>query len=463
MKYYRTYFDKDNVIIKNSTINQGANPVAQLFYGGTNASPEYSRYIFHFDEANLKDIFDSCGFGDLSNTTHTLKLKPTFFFGDNIERCFASQYTLCLFKIDQDWVEGCGSSFGCENECDLVYKNNCNATHSVSNWYNATPTELWDEEGVFDNITGDTAYLQCINVGCEADCNYISFDMTHEINNMLMGDTINYGYGIALHSNFELFPAEKPKYMGFYSRETDSFYEPFLETVDTTRIEDARANFINGQPNKLYLVVKKNGVNINLDSFPIVSVLDDNEDLVFQTTGHCVGTGVYCAEVSLTGDTADCTGLYTDRWERLLVNGTDIGYIDQEFEVKPISAMFGLGNEIGSDIKYGFRYKGINRGEKIKSGDVRRLFVEGYQEFMPNKKVSLDTVFYRVYKKEGCNEHNIVGWCNMDKLGCDHFIDIDTSWMIKGEYFISFKAVLNGIERTYDEDVYFTVLNEKCC
>ena len=30
----RTYFDKNNTIIKNSNINTGLNPVTELFYGG---------------------------------------------------------------------------------------------------------------------------------------------------------------------------------------------------------------------------------------------------------------------------------------------------------------------------------------------------------------------------------------------------------------------------------------------
>jgi hypothetical protein len=463
MRYNRTYFDKDNVIVKNSTINEGANPIVKLFYGGTNTLPIYSRYLFHFNESYLKDIFDNCGLGDLQNVTHTLKLKPTLFFGDNVERCFASQYTLCLFKIEQEWVEGCGSSFGCEDECNIIQKKYCDPSHSPSNWYNATPTTLWEEEGVFDNITGDTVYLQCVNVGCDVDCDYISFDLTHEVNDMLTGDTVNFGYGIALNSNFELFPAEQTKYIGFYGRETSTFYEPFLETVNDIKIEDSRADFINGNMNKLYLTVKKNGTRVNLDNFPVVTIINDSDEVVFQTSGYCVDMGVYCADVILTGDTVDCSGMYTDRWEMLSVGGVDIGYIDQEFEVKPLSQMFDFGNNIGEDIKYGFRFRGINRGEKIKSGDIRRLYVDGYREFDPKKKVSLDSVMYRIYKKEGCNEHDIIGWCFMDKLNCDHFIDIDTSWMIKGEYFIDFKAVLNGIERTYNEEVYFDILNEKCC
>ena len=46
--FWRTYFDKDNVIIKDSTVNLGKNPVTQLYFGGTYQNPSYSRYILHF-------------------------------------------------------------------------------------------------------------------------------------------------------------------------------------------------------------------------------------------------------------------------------------------------------------------------------------------------------------------------------------------------------------------------------
>ena len=56
--YWRTYFDKDNVIVKDSSVNLGKNPIVSLYYGGTYGNSTYSRYIFHFPVEKLKQLYD---------------------------------------------------------------------------------------------------------------------------------------------------------------------------------------------------------------------------------------------------------------------------------------------------------------------------------------------------------------------------------------------------------------------
>ena len=48
----RTFFDKNNTLIKNSYLNTGRNPVTELFYGGEGKSNQFSRFLFHFDPDN---------------------------------------------------------------------------------------------------------------------------------------------------------------------------------------------------------------------------------------------------------------------------------------------------------------------------------------------------------------------------------------------------------------------------
>ena len=52
----RTYFDKNNTIVNNQTVNTGLNPVTELFYGGSTGMEKFSRFLFHFNEARLKDL-----------------------------------------------------------------------------------------------------------------------------------------------------------------------------------------------------------------------------------------------------------------------------------------------------------------------------------------------------------------------------------------------------------------------
>lgn len=46
----RTYIDKINTIVKDSNLNSGINPVAELHYG----KGLYSRMLIHFDHNKVK-------------------------------------------------------------------------------------------------------------------------------------------------------------------------------------------------------------------------------------------------------------------------------------------------------------------------------------------------------------------------------------------------------------------------
>ena len=41
----RTFFDKNNTIVKNQLVNTGLNPVTELFYGDSFGSEKYSRFL----------------------------------------------------------------------------------------------------------------------------------------------------------------------------------------------------------------------------------------------------------------------------------------------------------------------------------------------------------------------------------------------------------------------------------
>ena len=72
MSYFRSYFNKNNTIIKDSQINTAKNPNTEIFYGSG-----FSKYIFRVDLSDLKTKIDN---GDLvitPNTKHYLHLTNT--------------------------------------------------------------------------------------------------------------------------------------------------------------------------------------------------------------------------------------------------------------------------------------------------------------------------------------------------------------------------------------------------
>lgn len=50
MSYYRSYFEKNNTVIKNSQTNTAKNPTTEIFYGSG-----FSKFIFKVDFTSLTE------------------------------------------------------------------------------------------------------------------------------------------------------------------------------------------------------------------------------------------------------------------------------------------------------------------------------------------------------------------------------------------------------------------------
>ena len=75
----------------------------------------------------------------------------------------------------------------------------------------------------------------------------------------------------------------KLQYTGFFTRHTQTFYEPYLETSYNCTIEDDRADFYLDKNNKLYLYVNTGGNPTNLDSLPSQVQIKDQDDNIYTT------------------------------------------------------------------------------------------------------------------------------------------------------------------------------------
>ena len=74
MSYFRSYFEKNNTIIKNSQANTAKNPTTEIFYGSA-----FSKFLFKVDFTDLKNKVKNDELVIDSNTRHTLHLTNTIF------------------------------------------------------------------------------------------------------------------------------------------------------------------------------------------------------------------------------------------------------------------------------------------------------------------------------------------------------------------------------------------------
>ena len=113
MSYFRSYFEKNNTILKNSSINTAKNPNTEIIYGTT-----FSKYLFKIDLSTLQQKIDSGEYVIDENTKHTLHLTNTIFgdealLGDdrgNSNRR-ATSFDLILFRVNEFWDEGVGFDY----------------------------------------------------------------------------------------------------------------------------------------------------------------------------------------------------------------------------------------------------------------------------------------------------------------------------------------------------------------
>ena len=482
-----SYFSKNNTIISNSLTNTGRNPVTELFYGSvaTTQYPNgYSRFIFDLDLSLLQEKISQgiITTGCTDNMTHTLRMVNTSFFEDLLNtrtsqlRLRATSFDLILFRIPyinldpnqpQQWDEGVGYDFA-----DLVYEYSIvdrNFSERPSNWSGRTTIDNWEQPGLYDNknigvmpysalTIVDTQHFQFGNEN-------IAFDMTNEINGILNGTIQNVtGWGIAYKPQVENLTGITDTYeVQFFTRHTQTFYEPYLETSYNDLIEDDRNSFSLGRQNKLYLFLYDNGNPINLDIEPIVDILDSSGNIVPGMSGlpTCQRTqGVYEVIVpAIIGYKTPCT--FSDRWSSLTLNGFTIPPILNDFTLRPFKSSIQIGTQSSDPKIYGFDYYGIKQDEKILNTDVRKVGVVVKQAYSTQKLLQNVDAFYRVYVREGQTEVQVQDWTKINRTPNEYYFIFDTRDKIPNEYFIDIKVKSTGEINTYKRQIKFQIVNAK--
>ena len=483
MSINNSYFSKNNTIISNSLTNTGRNPVTELFYGSlaTSQYPNgFSRFIFDLDMSLLQEKIDD---GTISTTcpdamTHTLRMVNTSTF--NLEelntttsqgRLRATSFDLILFRIpnNQMWDEGVGYDFA-----DLIYdysNSDRNFSTRPSNWIQTTTLSGWTSQGIYNNNnSGSTPYsaltivdTQHFQFGNEN----ISFDMTNEINSILSGTTTGVtGWGIAYLPQIENLTGLTENYeVQFFTRHTQTFYEPFLETVYDDLITDSRNSFSLGKINKLYLYLYEDGNPINLDQLPSVSISDQNGTPILGLSSPyldvCQRTkGVYEVIIPpLLGYSTPCS--FYDVWSGLVLNGFSLPNVSNSFTIYPLKKSIQIGTTTQDPQIYGFDFYGIKQDEKIYNTDIRKVGVVIKQAYTTNKLLPNVDAHYRVYVREGQTEVQVQDWTKINKTPNEYYFMFDTRDKIPNEYYIDLKVLSSGEINTYKKQIKFQIVNLK--
>lgn len=501
MSIHRSYFKKNNTIVYNSDVNTGRNPVVELFFGTVDnlVTPKgYSRFIFDLDlEQLIKKIQNGeIGTGCTNDMTHILNMTNSSSFDKDLlngswsnGRRRATSFDLILYRIPktsgttgniQSWDEGVGYDYYFGNSLNgnnsSMYKNQIESDKSFSqrpsNWFKNTTISNWSYNGIYDNTNSS------LNTGINYDNLHIvdtqhfefgnediEFDMSNEINGILDGSITDIsGWGISFLPNLENITGLTENYsVGFFSRHTQTFYEPFLQTNYNNLIEDDRLTFYEKKLNKLYLYSFNNGNPQNFDENPTVDLYDTYEKPIigFTDLPTCkVTSGVY--EVSISGLTADTTPcIIYDFWKNIKINGVELNGVENDFVINPLSELYQIGIETNEPSLYGFDFYGIKQDEKILNTDIRKVNVIIKKAYTTNEVLQKMDSYYRVYVKEGQTEVQVEDWTPINRTPTSHYFMFDTRDKIPNEYFIDIKVISDREVNTYKRELKFQIVNKK--
>jgi len=499
MSILKSYIDKNNTIISNSYVNTGRNPVIELNFGASDfvvPNYGYTRFIFDLDLSLLRENIASgvISTGCTTGMTHVLQMTNTSSFDNELlnsfmsnERRRATSFDLILFRIPktsgdtgnpQSWDEGVGydysdfnlnqnSPYGGSNP--LTYVDSRAYSTRPSNWYQTTTIFEWSQEGIYNNKNEGLINYSDLTIIAQQHFEFgnedLNMDMTDEINGILNGTITGVtGWGIAYLPQIENISGITESYsVAFFSRHTQTFYQPFLQTTYDDLIQDNRNQFLKNQINKLYLYVYQNGDLVNLDSDPTVTILDQKGAEVPGMIGltTCLRTkGVYEVVVpnEFTGPTP-C--LYYDVWSGLVINGQSIPNVENQFVLQQYSAGIQIGSSSKEPQKFGFDFYGILQNEKILNSDIRKVGVTIKKAYTGQQMLLDISAFYRVYVKEGTTEVQVQDWTPINRTPNEYYFIFDMRDKIPNQYYVDIQVNSSGEKDTYKKELTFQIVNKK--
>jgi hypothetical protein len=463
MSYFRSYFEKNNTLIKNSQVNTSKNPTTEIFYGSG-----FSKFIFKIDLADLQTKVDN---GDLiitTGTTHTLHLTNTIFGDEGLKgqnktnsRDRTTSFDLILFKLTEFWDEGVGFDYS-DTGYDYTSGNNT-FDERPSNWYNRTTLDTWTTNGVYSDSPTILSGLTHTNglIHFDNGNEDINIDITNYVNSVIVSGATNHGVGLAFAVLYQDLTPEVDQSVAFFTKYTQTFFEPYVESYFEDRIVDNRYDFTAKINQNLFLYVTKGSNFYNLDENPTVDVLDSAGEVVLGlndiTTTH-IKKGVYKVTFAIDGITSTKRFFY-GKWKGLLIDGESITDVTQKFIPNTIDNQFTIGENQTELERYSIQFFGIKQGEKIKRGNVRKMVIT-FRSINTPKTVLFDEVYYRIYVKEGLTQVNVHDWTLIDMTNENSFT-LDTSYYIPREYYIEIKGKTHTEEIFYNESIKFEIVSEK--
>jgi len=404
------------------------------------------------------------------------------------ERRRATSFDLILWRIPkfsgttgqpQYWDEGVGYDYSdfniAQNSANggispLTYVDSRAYSTRPSNWYQTTTLSGWSQNGIYNNVNQGVVNYSGLTIVArqhfELGNEDLNMDMTAEINGILNGSITGVtGWGISYLPQIENITGLTESYsVAFFSRHTQTFYQPYLLTDYNDFVEDDRNLFLKNQENKLFLYVYQNGDFANLDSDPFVRIEDRNGTAVtgMGALTTCLKTkGIY--EVTVPNGFANYPTpcIFYDVWSGLTINGQSVPNVTNQFTLQPYTSGIQIGSVSKDPEIFGFDFYGILQNEKILNTDIRKVGVTIKKAYTGQVLLLDVSGFYRVYVTEGTTEVLVQDWTPLNRTPNEYYFIFDMRDKIPNQYFVDIQVNTSGEKDTYKRQLTFSIVNTK--
>lgn len=473
MSYFRSYFLKNNTLIGNNLTNNSQNPVTEISYGTVNK--QVSRFIFDVD---LQDLSNKISDGTINPeriVRHVLHMTNTInnatqYIGKksyalNIDR--ATSFQLELFNVNEDWDEGGGYDF-VYDDAQFPYVDTLVPTvyPQASNWSARTTTNNWTTAGAYLSGVTEIIGTEIFEKGSEN----IEIDVTDYINQRLFttGYTgtsaytgASFGLGIKFADIFEELSTEFRQAVAFHAKHTNTFYEPYIETIIDDTITDDRNYFYLDKDNDLYLYVNIGQFQQNI-TVNQVNIYDHEDNLIDSVSGDSVvnvSKGIYKITLNIDSNDYPDAVLFKDEW-LLTVNGRPTTYTGEFYLISQDKYYtFNNSNQINFD-NYYFYFWGIGEKENLRAGVVKKIKLT-IKELYANQNnfLPLD-IEYRLFTTIGKKyELDIIPFTPVNRTNTGYEFNLDTSWLIPQDYYLQIR-MKNGSYYENKQTLSFTIVSD---
>ena len=468
MSVYRSYFSKNNTLIESNLTNNSQNPVTEISYG--TIDKQVSRFLFDVDFSGIRERIAQGSINPnnivkhVLHMTNTIAYAPQFIgkksYSTAINR--AAAFNLDVFNVTEDWQEGNGYNFTYAGKKD-VYSGEI--VEQASNWTARTSGVRWSVDGAYISGVSEIIGNQAFAAGNED----IEIDVTEYINQRLFGTGYtgttaysgdSFGLGIKFPDNMEAIQTSYREAVAFHAKHTNTFYEPFIETIIADEIRDDRNYFYMDKANDLYLYVNIGNFQQNI-IVNKVDIYDYEDNLINTLSGSSiihVSKGVYKINYFVDSSQYPDAVIFRDVWS-LTVNSRNTEFKGEFYLISADKYYnFDLSNQI--DFKnYFFYFWGINEKENIRAGNIRKIRLS-IKELYANQSnfLPLD-LEYRLFTTVGAKyEIDIIPFTSVNRTSSGYEFDLDTSWLIPQDYYLQIR-LKNGRYYENKQTLSFTVVN----